>query len=149
VQGRHTRDFSKISANKINNLRKSDSPKIFRREKIFFEKNRALPCSRYQKISATAFWRIRPKLTFQKISEDANKKKVIGAFSRNCLRMQKAPIKFVKLGRWDMALVCVCPDCANTPHYLKAGSLHPNGHLCPSGNGRFSGLDPFSILLGS
>jgi hypothetical protein len=48
-----------------------------------------------------------PGIYISKTSKDANeKKKVIGAFSRNCLRMQKAPIKFAKFGRWDVALVC-------------------------------------------
>jgi hypothetical protein len=56
-----------------------------------------------------------PEIDISKSSEDANKKKVIGAFFRNCLRMKKAPIKFAKFGRWDMALV-VGPDRANIPH---------------------------------
>jgi hypothetical protein len=29
-------------------------------------------------------------------------KKVTSAFFRNCLRMQKPQIKFVKFGRWDI-----------------------------------------------
>jgi hypothetical protein len=36
VSFRHTRDFSEISVNKINNLRKSDYPGIFRGAKNIF-----------------------------------------------------------------------------------------------------------------
>ena len=102
---RHTRDFSEISVNKINNLRKSDYPEIFRGAKNIFRKKKT-PCNRYQKISTTVFWRIRPKLTFQKSVKTPIKKKVIGAFFRNCLRMKKPPIKFAKFGHWDIARGC-------------------------------------------
>jgi hypothetical protein len=46
-------------------------------------------------------------LAFQKSVKTPKKKKSNrrGAFFRNCHRMQKAPIKFEKLGRWDVALV--------------------------------------------
>jgi hypothetical protein len=35
-----------------------------------------------------------------------SKKKVLGAFSGKCLRMQKAPIKLAKSCHWDIALGC-------------------------------------------
>jgi hypothetical protein len=38
VSFRHTRDFSEISVNKINNLRKSGYPEIFRGAKNIFGK---------------------------------------------------------------------------------------------------------------
>jgi hypothetical protein len=47
-----------------------------------------------------------PGIGISKISEDANKKKVLGGFSGNCLRMQKPKIKFAKFGHWNMALGC-------------------------------------------
>ena len=74
VSFRHTRDFSEISVNKINNLRKSDYPEIFRGAKNIFREKKT-PCNRYQKISTTVFWRIRPKLTFQKSVKTPIKKK--------------------------------------------------------------------------
>ena len=73
-------------------------------QKIFFEKK--TPCNRHQKISTTVFWRIRPKLAFQKSVKTPIKKKVFVGFFGNCLRMQKPKIKFTKFGHWDMALVC-------------------------------------------
>jgi hypothetical protein len=98
---RHTRDFSKISVNKINNLRKSNYSKIFRRAKNIFSKKK-VPCNRY-----TVFWRIRPKLAFQKSAKTPIKKVLVGFFG-NCLRMQKPKIKLTEFGPWDVALVCVC-----------------------------------------
>jgi hypothetical protein len=40
VSFRHTRDFSEISVNKINNSRKSDYPEIFRNAKNIFRKKK-------------------------------------------------------------------------------------------------------------
>jgi hypothetical protein len=70
---RHTRDFSQISVNKINNLRKSDYPEIFRRAKNIFREKKT-PCNRHQKISTTVFWLLvdPPEIGISKISEDAN-----------------------------------------------------------------------------
>jgi hypothetical protein len=47
-----------------------------------------------------------PEIGISKTSEGVDKKKVVVAFFHNCLRMQKAPIKFTEFGRWDVALVC-------------------------------------------
>jgi hypothetical protein len=108
----HTCDFNKISVNKINNLRKSNCPEIFRRAKNIFSKTET-PCNRHQKISTTAFWRIRPKLAFQKSVKTSKKKKGSAAFS-----VVAVACKSFLLG--------VDPDRVNIPHYLKA-----QAHLTP------------------
>ena len=66
-------------------------------QKIFFSKKQ-IPCNRYQKISTATFLADPPEIFISKISEDV-KKKVIGGFSGNCLRVQK-------FSHWDMALGC-------------------------------------------
>ena len=107
-------------------IRKSDYPKIFRRAKYIFRRKQKR--NRHQKISTTVFWQIRQKLTFQKSVKTPIKKKVIGAFFRNCLRMQKAPIKFVKFGRWDIALVCGPGSRKHSP--LPQSGLAASAAIC-------------------
>jgi hypothetical protein len=73
VQCRHTRDFSKISVNKINHLRKSDFPKIFRREKSIFSKKKRHAIGtkkRHHSLLVDP-----PKIGISKISEDHKKKR--------------------------------------------------------------------------
>jgi hypothetical protein len=128
--------FSKISVNKINNLRKVTTLKSsVEQKKYFFEKNtmQSVPKNKYHRLLA-------------------DPPEVIGAFPRNCLRMQKAPIKFAKFGRWEMALVCGPGSRKHSPlpqsglrikplpltnghgRYITI-MIHPNGRLCPLGNG--------------
>jgi hypothetical protein len=100
-----------ISVNKINNLRKSDRPKIFRRAKNIFRKK--TPCNRHQKISTAVFWRIRPKLAFQKSVKTPIKKKVFVGFFGNRLWMKKPKIKFKKV--WSLGHgSCVWAQIAQT-----------------------------------
>jgi hypothetical protein len=61
-----------------------------------------------------------PEIGISKISKDANKK-VVRRFPRQLPLDGKAENKMEKYSLWDMALVCVGPDRANIPHYLKAG----------------------------
>jgi hypothetical protein len=56
-----------------------------------------------------------PGIGISKISEDVNKKKVLGGFFGNCLRMQKPQIKFVEFGHWKMALGCGPGSRKNSP----------------------------------
>jgi hypothetical protein len=91
----HTRNFSKISVNKTNNLRKSDRPGIFRKAKNIFSKKNTMqwaPKTEHHFLLADP-----PEIGISKISEDDNKKrKVFGGFFGKCLRMQMPQIKFVK-----------------------------------------------------
>jgi hypothetical protein len=72
VQCRHNRDFSKISANKINNLRKVTTLKPSVGQKKNSKKNHAvgiIPKNKYHCLLADP-----PGIDISKISEDANKK---------------------------------------------------------------------------
>jgi hypothetical protein len=88
---RHTRDFSKISANKINNLRKIDyyALKPSAEQKTFLRKNttQQVPKNKHHCLLLLAD---PPEIDISKKSvKTPIKKKVFDGFSGNCLRMQK------------------------------------------------------------
>jgi hypothetical protein len=84
-----------------------------------------MPCNRNQKISTTVFWRIRPKLAFQKSVKTLFRfrqlpsvaKAAFSAIAFGC-KSRRYNLQSLVIGTW---LLGVGPDRASIPRYLKAG----------------------------
>ena len=99
---RNTRDFSKISVNKINNSRKSGYPE------------KKIPWNRHKKNKYRSLLADPPGIDISKISEDVKKKNYLAAFSAiafGCKAVNKICIFF----HWGMALGCGPGSRKHTP----------------------------------